>query len=92
MILVATITLSRMARAFSQVPMMVSLRPKVSARAGKEYISAVSMKVTPAATAMSSCRWASASVFCSPNVMVPRQTRLTMMSVRPRRLYSIVSL
>ena len=31
----------------NQLPMMVSVAPKVSARAGTEYISAVSMKLMP---------------------------------------------
>jgi hypothetical protein len=34
----------------NQLPMMVSVAPKVSARAGTEYISAVSMKLTPRAS------------------------------------------
>ena len=34
---------------------------------------ALAKKLTPASNAADSCSWASASVFCTPNVMVPRQ-------------------
>ena len=57
------------------------MRPCVSARGGAGYISAVSTKFTPAATARSSCACASASLFCSPHVIVPRQTSETTRSV-----------
>ena len=46
--LVASTILPRAPGLFAnQLPMMVSVAPKVSARAGTEYISAVSMKSTP---------------------------------------------
>lgn len=64
-------------------PMMVSVAPLVSALAGTAYISAVSMKLTPAATARSRMAWASSWPTCSPKVMVPRQTGHTDKSLRP---------
>src|SRR5579859_2606484 len=45
------------------------------------------MKLMPSPIAWSSCSCASASVFCSPQVMVPRQTRETFKSVPGRFLY-----
>ena len=45
---------------------LADVAPKVSARAGTAYISAVSMKLTPCASAWSSWAWASASPVCSP--------------------------
>ena len=54
-----------------------SVRPCVVAFGGTGYISAVSMKVMPSPTAWSSCACASASLFCWPQVMLPRQTSET---------------
>ena len=68
---------SRPPRALSQVPMIRSVEPWVSALGGMEYISAVSMKLMPRPIAMSSWAWPSASVFCWPQVMVPRQMDVT---------------
>jgi len=65
----------------NQLPMMVSVAPKVSARAGTEYISAVSMKLTPRASEWLRMAWESASLTCSPNVMVPRQMGVTRRSL-----------
>jgi hypothetical protein len=72
--LVASTIRSRMpGRLASQLPMMVSVAPKVSARAGTEYISAVSRKFTPRSTERSRMACDVASSTCSPKVMVPRQ-------------------
>ena len=49
-------------RAASQRPMIVSVAPKVSARGGTEYISAVSMKLMPRSSARSRIAWASGFV------------------------------
>ena len=59
--------------------------PGSRAFGGTGYISAVSMKLTPCATAKSSCTCASASLFCSPQVIVPRQTSETSRSVLGNR-------
>ena len=64
-----------------QEPMNASVRPCVVPFGGTGYISAVSMKLTPRATARSSCACASASLFCSPKVIVPRQASETSRSV-----------
>src|SRR5690606_17697271 len=88
--LVAMTSLSRSLRA-SQRPRYSSVRPWVSARGGTGYISAVSMKLMPRSMARSSCAWASASVFCSPQVMVPRHTVDTSRSVPGSVRYFIVS-
>jgi hypothetical protein len=58
-------------------------------RGGTGYISAVSMKLIPAALARSIWAKASSWLFCSPQVMVPRQRALTLRSVRPSWRYSI---
>ena len=57
------------------------------AAGGDEYISAVSMKLTPRSSAVSSWAKPSASLFCSPQVIDPRQMTLTSMSLRPSRRY-----
>ena len=76
--MVASTTLARApGRWANQRPMMVSVAPQVSARAGTAYISAVSKKSTPRSSARSMMAKASASPTCSPNVMVPRQMGLT---------------
>jgi hypothetical protein len=62
---------------------MVSVVPKVSARGGTEYISAVSMKLMPRSTARSRMACASRSFTCSPKVMVPRQMGVTRRSLWP---------
>ncbi|MNJ78462.1 hypothetical protein D3C77_762220 [compost metagenome] len=64
--------------------MMVSVAPQVSAFGGTGYISAVSMKLMPAAWARRICSKPSASLFCSPQVMLPSASALTWMSVLPR--------
>jgi hypothetical protein len=65
--------------------MISSVRPTVSARTGLTgYISAVSQKVTPASSAMSAWAWPSASVFCVPQVIVPRHSSETVRPVLPR--------
>ena len=69
--------------ALNQLPMMVSVAPKVSARAGTAYISAVSQKYTPRSSERLKIACASASFTCSPNVMVPRQMGDTFKSLRP---------
>ena len=56
---------------------------------GTGYISAVSMKLIPAALALAIWAKASCSLFCSPQVMVPRQRALTFRSVRPSGRYSM---
>ena len=67
----------------NQLPMMVSVAPQVSARAGTAYISAVSMKLTPRSSERSRMAWALASSTCSPKVMVPRQMGVTCRSLWP---------
>jgi len=67
----------------NQLPMMVSVAPQVSARAGTAYISAVSMKLMPASSERLRMVWASASWTCSPKVMVPRQMGVTCRSLVP---------
>ncbi len=74
----------RPGRAASQRPMMASVAPQVSRRAGTAYISAVSMKFTPRSTARSRMAWAVGSSTCSPKVMVPRQMGVTRRSLCPR--------
>jgi hypothetical protein len=68
---------------------MASVRPWVSARGGTGYISAVSMKLIPAASACSIWAWASDSLFCSPQVMVPSPRALMRRPVRPSGRYSM---
>jgi hypothetical protein len=63
--------------------MMVSVEPQVSARAGTEYISAVSMKLTPRSSERSRMAWEVFSSTCSPKVMVPRQMGVTCRSLEP---------
>jgi len=65
----------------NQLPMMVSVAPKVSALAGTAYISAVSMKFTPRASDWLRMACESASLTCSPKVMVPRQMGVTSRSL-----------
>ncbi|MNV63628.1 hypothetical protein D3C71_1562320 [compost metagenome] len=65
----------------NQLPMMVSVAPKVSALAGTAYISAVSMKFTPRASDWLRMSCESASLTCSPKVMVPRQMGVTSRSL-----------
>jgi hypothetical protein len=82
--LVASTIFSRMpGRLASQLPMMVSVAPKVSARAGTEYISAVSRKFTPRSSERSRMACDPASSTCSPKVMVPRQMGVTCRSLWP---------
>jgi len=88
---VAMISRSRPPRDFSQLPMISSVRPCVSRFGGTGYISAASSMVTPRSTAKSIWAWPSASVFCSPQVMVPRQIRLTSSPLRPSARYSIIA-
>jgi hypothetical protein len=64
-------------------PMMVSVAPKVSRRAGTAYISAVSMKLMPPRRARGRGSRARGSSTCSPKVMVPRQMGLTRRSLLP---------
>jgi len=86
---VAKKTLSRFPVFANQVPMYASVRPCVSALGGTGYISAVSMKSTPRSRAYDNCSCASASVFCSPQVMVPSAIALTVSPVRPKGLRSM---
>jgi hypothetical protein len=87
-ILVASTTLSRApGREANQLPMIRSVEPCVSGLGGTAYISAVSKKLTPRSSAKSICAWPSASVFCWPQVMVPRHTRETCRPVRPSSEY-----
>src|SRR5690606_12199506 len=53
-------------------------------RGGTGYISAQSMKLTPASRARSIWAKASRWVFCSPQVMVPRHRALTLSELVPR--------
>jgi hypothetical protein len=62
---------------FSHRPTYSSVLPCVSARCGTGYISAVSKKLIPVSVAMFSWSQASSNVFCSPYVIVPRQSRET---------------
>jgi hypothetical protein len=76
--------LSRLPLAAIQLPRYSSVRPSVSARVGVTgYISAVSMKLMPWSSARSIWAWASASLFCDPQVIVPRHTALTDRPVAP---------
>ena len=68
----------------NQLPMTVSVEPQVSAFAGTEYISAASRKLTPRTSERSRMAWASASLTCSPKVMVPRQMGVTCRPLWPR--------
>ena len=70
-------TTSSRGRDLSQLPTISDVRPWVSGAGFTGYISAVSRKFTPRSNAASSCRCPSASVFCCPNVIVPRHTSLT---------------
>ena len=88
-ILEARITSSLFPDFLNQDPMIFSVLPWVSGRAGVEYISAVSRKLTPCSSAYSICSWPSASVFCCPQVMVPRQILLTLISEFGRVVYFI---
>jgi hypothetical protein len=54
-------------------------------RGGTGYISAVSMKLMPRSSAHAICECASLSLFCSPQVIVPRQMSVTSMPLAPRR-------
>ena len=67
----------------NQRPKMVSVEPQVSARAGTEYISAVSRKFTPRSSERSRIAKEVASSTCSPKVMVPRQMGVTCRSLWP---------
>src|SRR3569832_1080930 len=67
----------------SQRPMIVSVAPYVSLRAGTAYISAVSMKLMPRSTAWLRMPCADASSTCSPKVIVPRQIGVTRRSLFP---------
>jgi hypothetical protein len=67
----------------NQWPMMVSVAPNVSARAGTAYISAVSMKFTPRSSERLRMSCDCASLTCSPKVMVPRQMGVTYRSLSP---------
>jgi hypothetical protein len=87
---VATTQASRRPPRANQSPTISSLSPTVSAATGfTGYISAVSRKSTPASSARSICAWASAREVCVPKVMVPRQSSLTSIPVRPSGLRRI---
>ena len=79
---------SRLARFLpSHAPTIVSVRPWVSFFGGTGYISAVSMKLMPLASAQSICAWPSLSVFCWPQVMVPRQKSVTSRALSDSRFF-----
>ena len=61
----------------------VRLTVRVSGRGATGYISAVSQNWTPRSSARSIWAWPSASLFCSPQVIVPRQTAETRRPLRP---------
>ena len=88
---VASTILSRLPRAASHLPTMRSVDPCVSAFGGIEYISAVSRKLIPASIARSIWACPSASVFCWPKVIVPRQIEDTSITVRPSFRISIIA-
>ena len=67
----------------NQLPKIVSVEPQVSALAGTEYISAVSKKFTPRARDLSKIACESASLTCSPKVIVPKQMGVTRKSLLP---------
>ena len=50
---------------------------------------AVSKKFTPASRAVSITEWLVSSSAAAPKFMVPRQRRLTLRAVRPRRVWSM---
>ena len=86
--LVATNQCWRAEGCFSnQLPSMVSVAPKVSARAGTEYISAASIKLMPRSCAQSRMLCAAAWLTCSPNVMVPRQMGVTCRPLWPSCIF-----
>ena len=70
--LVAMMTLSRPPRAFSQLPMMVSDSPPLLPGCQREYTSAVSMKLKPAATNASSSSNEIASSAVQPKTLPPK--------------------
>ena len=78
------VAMTRPSRALAREPaaeIRARCAPASSAFGGTGYISAVSMKLMPASSAQSSCACASASLFCSPQVIVPRHTSETSRSV-----------
>ena len=80
--LVASTTFCRAPGFFAnQLPMMVSVAPQVSARAGTAYISAVSTKLTPRSSERLRMACEVASSTCSPKVIVPRQMGVTCRSL-----------
>ena len=80
----ARTTSSRRPRFLSQAPIVSSVFPCVSASVGTGYISAVSKKFRPySSKAQSNCCTPSSSVFCLPQVIVPRHTSLTTRSEVP---------
>ncbi|MNP55375.1 hypothetical protein D3C76_1500180 [compost metagenome] len=84
MILLASTTSARRPLCASQLPIKRSVLPQVSAWVGVGYISALSIRLMPAASAASSWRWASASLFWWPQVMLPSPSTLTWMSLWPK--------
>ena len=67
----------------NQFPKIVSVAPKVSALVGTEYISDVSKKFTPRSRERSRIACESASLTCSPKVIVPKQIGVTRKSLLP---------
>jgi hypothetical protein len=63
-----------------------SARPRISSDSPNAYTSAVSMKLTPAFSAVAAMRWHSASSVLpqAPTIIVPRQSSLTSTPVPPR--------
>src|SRR3984957_17509461 len=72
-----------------QRPMISSVRPRVARSPPSGYASDVSKKSTPASAALSMMANPVASSLCSPNVIVPRQSRDTCSPLRPSLTCSI---
>src|SRR5947209_3140079 len=76
-------TWSRLPRAFIHVPSTVSDSPPEWPGAHREYTSAVSMKLPPAAPYASSTASDAVWSVVQPNVLPPRQSAATLRPVRP---------
>src|SRR5947199_249672 len=81
--LVATMTLLRLSPFASHLPRIISDSPPLCPGIQREYTSAVSIKFSPASSAVSSCRNESASDNVHPKTLPPRQSTGTSKSDLP---------
>ncbi len=89
--LVAIISSVRgMPRCFIHFPIIVSETPPGFSSTQREYMSAVSMKLTPALKEADSTSNESASLTDYPNCIVPKHSSETFKPVRPRLRYSMM--